>query len=74
MDVETLMQRKMEKKKEKAEKEPFENELIIETTPTGLYYARYAKGPLPEVLKGYFTRVATILSIAKQRNIPVKGY
>lgn len=72
--IDAIMQRKAAKKEEKKDKEPFENELIIETTPTGLYYARYLKGPVPDVLKGTFTRVQSILSIAKQRNIPVKGY
>lgn len=72
--VETIMEAKVAAKKAKEDKEPFENSLIIEKTPTGLYYARYLKGPVPDVLKGTFTRVQTILSIAKQRDIPVKGY
>jgi hypothetical protein len=49
------------------------NKLAIDRTPMGLYQARYTmRGPVPDELKGWFTRKDRILAIAKQRNIEVE--
>ena len=50
------------------------NKLVIEATPNGLYSVRYSlSGPVPDELKGMFTRRERILAIAQRRNIPVEG-
>lgn len=49
------------------------NKLLIERTPMGLYMCRYSmRGPVPDELKGFFTRKQRILDIAAKRNIPVE--
>jgi hypothetical protein len=50
------------------------NSLVIETAPSGLYSVRYSmSGPVPDELKGMFTRRDRIIAIAQRRNIPVEG-
>lgn len=50
------------------------NSLVIETTPSGLYSVRYSmSGPVPDELKGMFTRRDRIIAIAQRRNIPIEG-
>ena len=50
------------------------NSLIIEATPSGLYSVRYSmSGPVPDELKGLFTRRDRIIAIAQRRNIPIEG-
>jgi hypothetical protein len=50
------------------------NKLVIEASPSGLYTVRYSlSGPVPDELKGMFTRRERILAIAQRRNIPVEG-
>jgi hypothetical protein len=50
------------------------NKLVIEASPSGLYSVRYSlSGPVPDELKGMFTRRERILAIAQRRNIPVEG-
>jgi hypothetical protein len=50
------------------------NKLVIERAPAGLYSCRYKlSGPVPDCLKGYFTRKDRILAIAKQRGIEVES-
>jgi len=59
----------------KAEKEEsgISNKLVIERTPMGLYTCHYSmRGPVPDELKGYFTRKDRILAIAAKRNIPLE--
>lgn len=61
-----------ERKEERAENN-IVNKLVIDRTPMGLYQARYSmRGPVPDELKGLFTRKERILTIAKQRNIEVE--
>lgn len=47
------------------------NLLYIEKEPSGLYYCRYSRGPVPEELKGSFTHKQKILDICTRRNISV---
>ena len=50
------------------------NSLVIEATPSGLYSVRYSmSGPVPDELKGLFTRRDRIIVIAQRRNIPIEG-
>ena len=50
------------------------NKLVIEATPSGLYSVRYSlSGPVPDELKGMFTRRDRIIAIAQRRNIPIEG-
>ena len=50
------------------------NSLVIEATPSGLYSVRYSmSGPVPDELKGMFTRRDRIIAIAQRRNIPIEG-
>ena len=74
-----VMEKHQEKKlaarerKEEREESGIVNKLTIERTPMGLYQARYSmRGPVPDELKGLFTRKERILAIAKQRNIEVE--
>ncbi len=49
------------------------NKLVIEVSPTGLYSVRYSiSGPVPEELKGMFTRKERILAIAQRRGLSVQ--
>jgi hypothetical protein len=60
----------------KAEREELgiTNKLVIERTPMGLYTCRYSyAGPIPDELKGFFTRKQRILDIAAKRNIPLEA-
>jgi len=50
------------------------NSLVIEATPSGLYSVRYSMScPVPDELKGLFTRRDRIIAIAQRRNIPIEG-
>jgi hypothetical protein len=50
------------------------NKLMIERTPMGLYTCRYSMhGPVPDELKGLFTRKQRIVDIALKRNIPLEA-
>lgn len=49
------------------------NSLVIEATPSGLYSVRYSmSGPVPDELKGLFTRRDRIIAIADRRGIPIQ--
>jgi hypothetical protein len=49
------------------------NKLVIEVQPTGLYTVRYSiAGPVPEELKGMFTRKERILAIANRRGLSIQ--
>ncbi len=49
------------------------NKLVIETSPSGLYSVRYSlSGPVPDELKGMFTRRERILAIANRRGIAIQ--
>jgi carotenoid cleavage dioxygenase-like enzyme len=49
------------------------NKLVIEVQPTGLYTVRYSiSGPVPEELKGMFTRKERILAIANRRGLSIQ--
>jgi hypothetical protein len=48
------------------------NKLVVERTPMGLYFCRYSMhGPVPDELKGFFTRKQRIIDIAAKRGIPL---
>lgn len=70
-----VKQKQMAKeRKEERELSGDVNKLVIEATPNGLYSVRYSlSGPVPDELKGMFTRRDRILNIAQRRNIPVEG-
>jgi hypothetical protein len=74
-----IVQNKAEKieaakeRKEERKEQDITNKLIIETNPTGLFFARYSlSGRVPDELEGLFTRKDRILAIAQRRNIPVE--
>lgn len=49
------------------------NKLVIEVQPTGLYSVRYSySGPVPDELKGMFTRKDRILAIADRRGLLIQ--
>lgn len=79
--LDTIMQEKAFKKqaakerKEEKESQGIVNKLVIEMAPNGLYFVKYSlSGPVPEILKGMFTRKDKILALAKIKSIPVEGY
>jgi len=62
-----------ERKEERVEQNII-NKLVIERTPSGLYSARYSmRGPVPDELKGHFTRRDHIVTIAQRRNIELES-
>lgn len=62
-------------RKEERESQGIVNKLVIEMAPNGLFFVKYSlSGPVPEVLKGMFTRKDRILALAKTKNIPVEGH
>ena len=74
-----VMQKAMEKKqalkdrKEEKLASGIINKLVIDRIPTGLYQVRYSmRGPVPDELKGFFTRKERILAIAKKRNLEIE--
>ena len=75
--LEDIMERKAERqaaareRKEERKENGDVNSLSIEREPTGLYYCRYTRGPVPDELKGTFTHKQKILDICTRRNIPV---
>jgi len=59
-------------RKEEREAAGVVNELVIESTPNGLFTVRWAlAGNIPAELKGWFTRKERILAIAKRLGKPV---
>lgn len=77
--LEQIVQKKAEKieaakdRKEERKEQGIINKLIVEMSPTGLFYARYSlSGRVPDELEGLFTRKDRILAIAQRRNIPVE--
>lgn len=75
--LDDIMERKAERqaaaqaRKEERKESGDVNQLLIEKEPTGLYFCRYTRGPVPEELKGMFTHKQKILDICTRRNIPV---
>ena len=76
-----VMKKSLEKKqaakerKEEREEAGVVNELVIEPTPNGLFSVRYSlSGPVPQELKGWFTRKDRILAIAMRLGKPVLDY
>lgn len=77
--LEQIVQKKADKleaakeRKEERKEQGIINKLIVEMSPTGLFYARYSlSGRVPDELEGLFTRKDRILAIAQRRNIPVE--
>ena len=75
-----VMQKHLEKKqaaaarKEQREADGVVNKLVIERTPMGLYSVRYSNsGPVPDELKGYFTRRDRIVTIAQRLGKPLEA-
>jgi hypothetical protein len=61
-------------RKAEREEQGITNKLVIDRTEAGLYTCRYKlSGPVPDALKGLFTRKDRILAIAKQRGIEVEN-
>ena len=74
-----VMQKAIEKKQASKERKEeriasgIVNKLVIERTPMGLYQVRYSmRGPVPDELKGMFTRKERILAIAKKRELEIE--
>lgn len=60
-------------RKEQREEEGVINKLVIDRTPSGLYSVRYSySGPVPEELKGMFTRKERIIAIAQRLGKPLE--
>lgn len=78
--LDRIMQKSVEKKaaakqrKEEREEKGLVNKLIIERTPAGLYGCRYLRGPVPDELKGLFTRKDRIIAICNKRKIEFEDY
>tara|TARA_R110000868_G_scaffold114649_1_gene306967 strand:+ start:255 stop:521 length:267 start_codon:yes stop_codon:yes gene_type:complete len=73
-----VMQKSAEKKqavkdrKEERIEQGIVNQLVIESIPNGLYKVRYSlSGPVPEELRGLFTRKDRILDIANRKGLQV---
>jgi hypothetical protein len=61
-------------RKAEREEQGITNKLVIDRTESGLFTCRYKlSGPVPDVLKGMFTRKERILAIAKLRGIDVES-
>jgi hypothetical protein len=70
------LKQKQESKERKEERELAGevNKLVIEVQPTGLYSVRYSlSGPVPDELKGLFTRKERIVAIADRRGLTIQG-
>lgn len=74
-----VMQKAAEKKqaakerKEAREEAGEVNKLVIERTPAGLFFVRYSMhGPVPDALKGLFTRKERIIETAKLLGKPLE--
>lgn len=70
------VKQKQESKERKEERELAGevNKLVIEVQPTGLYSVRYSlSGPVPDELKGLFTRKERIVAIADRRGLTIQG-
>lgn len=69
------LKQKQEAKERKEERELAGevNKLVIEVQPTGLYTVRYSlSGPVPDELKGMFTRKERIVAIADRRGLSIQ--
>lgn len=69
------LKQKQESKERKEERELAGevNKLVIEVQPTGLYTVRYSlSGPVPDELKGMFTRKERIVAIADRRGLLIQ--
>lgn len=69
------LKQKQEAKERKEERELAGevNKLVIEVQPTGLYTVRYSlSGPVPDELKGMFTRKERIVAIADRRGLLIQ--
>jgi len=74
-----VMAKALEKKaaakerKEQREEDGVINKLVIDRTPNGLYSVRYSySGPVPDELKGLFTRKERIITIAQRLGKPLE--
>ncbi len=60
-------------RKEQREEDGIVNTLLIDRTPNGLYAVRYSySGPVPDELKGLFTRKDRIVAIAQRLGKPLE--
>lgn len=72
--LENKVQRSIERAERKKEREETEGRqpLILERNNVGLYYVRYEKGPVPNLLKGHFTHKTRIYALAKEIGLEIK--
>lgn len=74
MEKATLKKVAAKERKEERVEQNIINKLVIERTPSGLYSVRYSmRGPVPDELKGHFTRRDHIVTIAQRRNIELES-
>jgi len=75
LEEKAIKKQATKERKEERESQGIVNKLVIEMAPNGLFFVKYSlSGPVPDVLKGMFTRKDRILALAKTKNIPVEGY
>jgi hypothetical protein len=61
-------------RKEQREEDGVINKLVVDRTPSGLYSVRYSfSGPVPDELKGLFTRKERIVAIANRLGKPMEA-
>lgn len=61
-------QKELEIESKGAPKQP----LLLERMPTGLYYVRYERGPIPNAFKGFFTHKQRIRDLCREYNLELK--
>ena len=68
-----ILERKAQKKYEmsvkKMEDPQPKQPLLIERNATGLYYARYERGMVPNLCKGHFTHKSRLITLAKEAGV-----
>lgn len=75
LEEKAIKKQAAKERKEERESQGIVNKLVIEMAPNGLYFVKYSlSGPVPEILKGMFTRKDRILALAKTKGIPVEGH
>lgn len=59
---------RLQERKDSGERQP----ILIDKHPTGLYFCRYEKGPIPNAFAGMFTSKNKIISIALTKGLEIK--
>lgn len=67
--LEKKAQKKLEQAIKKIEEPQPRQPLLLDRNSTGLYYVRYERGTIPNLLKGHFTHKSRIYALAKEAGI-----